>query len=294
MEAILHAASDPSDLLNLTDSNLPYRFDQIFSAKGFGAKRLAKKRLKLIKEIDPIVQRFLSDGERVQFVSWGSEYSFFDQYLMLLSSIFTNRLALVITNRRLLMIQLGSRRKVALLKKQLRFHAIDAFAKKTFGYIGFVLRTGKRFNIAGIPRKDRRAIKTLVAKGLSATRTDAPGLGTENLCPNCGNKVMGFPGRCNQCTQEFGSARRASWLSLAFPGLGSRYLGYKWLGALEIFAGLCWWSAFGLYVAFTLTRSSESVSWIGLAGIAAGVFVLCHVRKSWITRRLGFKGIYPA
>ena len=59
MEAILSSASDPSDLLNISDSKIPYRFDQIFTATGFGAKRLAKNRLKLMKAIDPHVQTLL-------------------------------------------------------------------------------------------------------------------------------------------------------------------------------------------------------------------------------------------
>ena len=73
MEAILSSATEPGDLLNVSDSRIPYRFDQIFNAKGFGAKRLAKNRLKLMKAIDSQVQNILTDGEKVQFVSWGVE-----------------------------------------------------------------------------------------------------------------------------------------------------------------------------------------------------------------------------
>ena len=40
MEAILNSASDPSDLLNISDSKIPYHFDRIFCAEGFGAKGL--------------------------------------------------------------------------------------------------------------------------------------------------------------------------------------------------------------------------------------------------------------
>lgn len=291
MEAILSSASQPSDLLNISDSNIPYRFDQIFSATGFGARRLAKNRLKLMKEIDPHVQAFLSEGEKVQFVSWGVEYSFVEQYLMGLWAHLINRRALVFTDRRILMIQISSRRKVLDLKTQLRYQAIDEFAKRTFGYIGFVLRNGKKLNLTGIPRKDRKAIKTLVSERLSATRADAPGLGIENLCPKCGNKVMGYPGRCNQCTQAFKSANRAGWLSLAFPGLGDLYLGHRWLGITEILGALFVWGA--IAVPFALTTFSEGGPWIVSAGVASGIFVFVHGTDCWITRRVGFKGIYP-
>jgi hypothetical protein len=291
MAAILSSASDPSDLLRISDSNTPYRFDQIFSATGFGARRLAKNRLKLMKAIDPLVQTFLSDGEKVQFVSWGVEYSFVEQFFMGLWAHLINRRALVFTDRRILTIQISSRRKVLDLKTQLRFQAIEKFATRTFGYIGLVLRNGNRFNITGIPRKDRKYIKEFVAGKLAATRKDAPGLGIENLCPKCGNKVMGFPDRCNQCAQAFKSANKAGWLSLAFPGLGDFYLGHRWLGFTEIIGAMFVWGAIAF--PFAWTTYSEGGPWIVSAGIASGVFVFVHGTDCWITRRVGFKGIYP-
>ncbi len=291
MEAILSSASDPSELLNISDSKIPYRFDQIFSAKGFGAKRLAKNRLKLMKAIDPHVQTLLSDGEKVQFVSWGAEYSFVEQFFMGLWAHLINRRALVFTDRRILMIQINSRKKVLDLKTQLRFQAIDRFAAKTFGYIGLVMRNGSRLNITGIPRKDRKSIKEFVSQKISATRADAPGLGVENLCPKCGNKVLSFPERCNQCGQAFKSANKAGWLSLAFPGLGDLYLGHRGLGTLEILGAMLAWGT--VAVPFAWTTFSEGGPWIVSAGVASAIFVFVHGTDCWITRRVGFKGIYP-
>ena len=291
MEAILSSASDPSDLLNISDSGIPYRFDQIFSAQGFGAKRLAKNRLKLMKAIDPHVQTLLAPGEKVQFVSWGVEYSWVEQYLMGLWAYLINRRALVFTDQRILMIQINSRRKVLDLKTQLRFQAIDKFVKRRFGYSEFLMRNGKKFTIRGIPRKDRKAIKSLVDERLSATRADAPGLGIENLCPKCGNKVMGFPERCNQCAQAFKSANKAGWLSLALPGLGDLYLGHRALGIMEILGALFAWGAIVCPLAWI--TFVEGGPWIVPAGVASGVFVFVHGTDCWITRRVGFKGIYP-
>ena len=291
MEAILSSASEPGDLLNITDSRIPYRFDQIFSAKGFGAKRLAKNRLKFMKAIDSQVQRFLADGEKVQFVSWGVEYSFAEQFLMGPWAYLINRRALVFTDQRILMIQINSRSRVLDLKTQLRFQAIEKFATRTFGYVGFVLRNGKKFNITGIPRKDRKAIKAFVSRRISETRADAPGLGIENLCPECGNKVMGFPNRCHQCGQAFKSANKAGWLSLAFPGMGDLYLGHRWLGVTEIVGAVFAWSAIAF--PFAWSTYSDGGAWIVAAGVAGGVFVFVHGVDCWITRRVGFKGIYP-
>jgi hypothetical protein len=291
MEAILSSASDPTDLIRISDAKLPYRFDQIFAAKGFGAKRLAKNRLRLMKAIDPHLRTILSDGEKVLLVSWGIEYSFMEQFFMGLWAHLINRRALIFTDRRILMIQINSRRKVLDLRSQLRYQAIDQFAKRTFGYVGLLLRNGRKFKLTGVPGKDRKAIKKFVADRISETRADAPGLGIENLCPKCGNRVMGFPDRCNQCAQAFKSARRAGWLSLAFPGLGDLYLGHRWLGGLEILGGLFAWGTIVIPLAW-LALGGES-SWLTPASAASGVFVFVHGTDCWITRRMGLKGIYP-
>jgi hypothetical protein len=292
MAAILSSASDPSDLLNISDANIPYRFDQIFSAVGWGAKRLEKNRLKLMKAIDPQLQTILADGEKVRFVSWGVDYSFVEQYFMGLWAHLINRRALVFTDRRIVIIQINSRLKVLDLKKQLRYQAIDKFAKRSFGYIGLILRNSKKFNITGIPRKDRKAIKALVSEKIAATRADPPGLGIDNLCPKCGNKVIHFPDRCYQCGQAFKSARRAGWLSLMFPGLGDLYLGHRGLGFMEIFGALVAWGAIVFPVG--LGAFVDGDTWVVPAGVAGAVFVLVHGSDCWITRRVGYKGIYPA
>ena len=291
MEAILSSASDPADLLNISDARLPYRFDQIFSAKGFGAKRLAKNRLQLIQTIDSDLQAILADGEKVMLVSWGVEYSFVDQFFMGLWAHLINRRAVVFTDRRILMLQINSRRKILDLKVQLRYQAIDKLIKRSFGYIGFTLRNGKKFKLSGIPRKDRKAIREFVAKKISATRADAPGLGIENLCSKCGHRVMGYPERCNQCAQAFKSARKAGWLSFAFPGLGDLYLGHRWLGCFEIAGALFAWGAIVAPLAWL--AFAENQSWMIPAAAALGVIVFVHGMDCWITRRMGFKGIHP-
>ena len=292
MEAILNSASDPSDLVNVSDSNLPYRFDQIFSAQGFGAKRLERNRLKLMKEIDPLVQRLLADGERVQFVTWGMDYTFLEQFIMGIWALLINRRALVLTDRRILILQIDTRRRALDLKAQLRYQAIEKITKGTFGYIAFTLRNRKKLVFSGVPGKDRKAIKAFVDEKLTLTRADAPVLGVENLCPRCGVRVRGFPERCNQCPQAFKSGKRAGWLSLVFPGLGDLYLGHRWLGLLEICGAALAWLV--ILIPFAFAAYTEGTSWTLPASVAAAVFLFVHGTDSWIARRVGLKGIYPA
>jgi hypothetical protein len=292
MQALLSSVSDPSDLSHISAASTPYHFDRIFHAKGFGAKRLEKQRLKLMKAIDGQVQRMLGEGEKVEFVSWGIEYSFAEHYFMGLWAQLINRRALICTSHRLLIIQINSKRKVMELKSQVRYQAIEKFARGTFGYLTLVLRDGKKLVLTGIPRKDRKPIKDLITGKLEAARADAPGSGRENLCPHCGHRVMGYPDRCNRCAGAFKSGSKAGWLSLAFPGLGDFYLGHRVLGVVEMLGAAAAWGI--VVVPTAIAATVEPGSYVELAVLGSVIFVFVHGVDSWITRRVGFKGIYPA
>ena len=295
MEAILRRVNDPSDLAHVAQPDLPYRFDQIFSAEGFGAKRLEKKRLKLMKAIDERVRTFLAEGEKVEFVSWGVEYSFAEHYFMGVWAQLLNRRAVIITNRRILLMQINSRNKVLQLKNQLRYTAITKFAKGTFGYLGLTLRDNKTLYLTSIPRKDRKQLRERIAAHMEATRAEAPAPGLENLCPHCGHRVLGLPERCSQCARDFKSGAKAGWLSMILPGLGDLYLGHRGLGVLEIMGALAAW-AFVVF-AFALGGGEEANGGLDVTGAIVGavlVFAFVHLPDAWITRRMGLKGIYPA
>ena len=291
MEAILRSVTDPSDLANVTRPDIPYRFDQIFSAEGFGAKRLEKKRLKLMKAIDERVRSFLAEGETVEFVTWGVEYSFAEQYFMGVWAQIMNRRAVILTNKRILLIQISSRNKVLQLKSQIRYTAISGFAKRSFGYMGLVLRDQKKLFLTGVPRKDRGQLKERIAAHMEAVRTEAPSSGMDFLCPHCGHKVVGMPERCSKCAKGFKSGAKAGWLSLIFPGLGDIYLGHKALGVMEILGALFAWAFFSVSLLFGEEGGVDPVT-IGV--VVTIVFCFVHLPDAWITRRMGLKGIYPA
>jgi hypothetical protein len=294
MEAILRSASDPRDLVNVRQSNLPYRFDQIFSAEGFGARRLEKRRLKLMQQIDERVRSYLAEGEFVEFVSWGVEYSFFESYFMGMWAYLLNRRAVILTNRRILLIQISSRNRVLQLKSQIRYNAVAKFARATLGYIGLVTRDKKTHYLMRIPRKDRKQLRDRIAAHVDAVRSEAPVSGRENLCPHCGHRVIGLPERCSRCAKGFKSGAKAGWLSLVFPGLGDLYLGHNLLGLVEILGALFGWGL--VAAAFLLPDEAGEVAEGGTAALvllSVIAFVLMHGTDAWVTRRMGLKGIYP-
>jgi hypothetical protein len=291
MQAILRSVTDPADLVRVSQPDLPYRFDQIFSAEGFGAKRLERKRLKLMKAIDEPVRAFLAEGETIEFVTWGVEYSLIEQYMMGVWAQLMNRRAVVLTNKRMLLVQISSRNKVLQLWSQIRYTAMAKLAGGSFGAVRVVLRDKKALHLTGTPRKDRKQLRDRLAAHMDAVRTEAPSPGRDHLCPHCGHKVVGLPDRCSQCARGFKSGARAGWLSLILPGLGDMYLGHKLLGAMEMLGALAAWAFFGF--ALLMGEGGAEIDPVGIGAVVTLVFCLVHLPDAWITRRMGLKGIYP-
>lgn len=294
MEAILRSVSDPSELARVQQAGLPYRFDQIFAARGFGARRLEKRRLKLMQQLDERVRSFLADGESVEFVSWGVEYSFLESYFMGIWAHLLNRRAVILTDRRILLIQISARNKVLQLKSQIRYTAIARFARATLGYLGIVTRDKKTHYLMGVPRKDRKALRQRIAARMEAVRSQAPVSGRENLCPHCGQRVIGLPDRCSRCAKGFKSGAKAGWLSLVFPGLGDLYLGHRLLGLVEITGALLGWCLVVLPFVLPGEKGQPIEGGVtALVLLAVAAFVVMHGTDAWVTRRMGLKGIYP-
>lgn len=292
MEALLRSASDPSDLVHVSDERLPYRFDRVFRGGGWWARRLDRARLKLLRSVDASVRPLLAPEERVEAVTWGIEYSLVEHWLMGLWSLLLNRRAILATDRRLLLLQIDSRRRVRELRSQVRFAAVQRVARGSLGVLSLALKDRSRLVLTGMPRRDRRGLREQVQRGVEAARALPPVAGRENLCPHCGQRVAGFPERCSQCAKGFKSGSRAGWLSLLLPGLGDLYLGHRGLGVCELGGALLLWAFFGTGLLTSLQGGELGAL---EAGVAAGfVFVLVHGADALITRRVGRKGIYPA
>jgi len=289
MEAILRNVTDPSDLAQIDASQLPYRLSEIFSLEGFGAKRLEKKRLKLMKQIDEQIRPFLIPDEEIDFVTWGMEFSTFETIFMGAWAQLLNRRAIILTNRRILLVQIDSRHRVRELKSHIQYRAIKKFARATFGYLGLIARDKKAHYLMGVPRKDRKRLRERIAARVEAAKTERPIAGRENICPHCGIVVVGYPDQCDRCSKPFKSGAKAGWLSLIFPGFGDFYLGHRALGVMEMLGAAFAWS-------FVFLISSEGSGERPTDAIVIAVIIalFVHVPDAFVTRHMGMKGIYPA
>jgi len=117
------------------------------------------------------------------------------------------------------------------------------------GFCQLTLVNGKKHKLSRMPSADRKYLHGFLngivtqaaggAGGGAGVSSALPGLrkgsdGLRHLCPHCFAAVPGKPAACPSCGGGIKSANNAAWLSLAFPGLGDWYLGYRWLAVMEM------------------------------------------------------------
>lgn len=244
MDPSLRQARRFEDLLALEKQDGPYVYAGIFSDAGFQARRLSKKKFRLLKRIDGHIQPMLRDQERVYYLTFGSSESFWQIHILGWVMHYINRRAIVLTDLRILFLQIDSRGRPRDLRSQLDLRAIETIKRTAFGNTKLILGNGKSALFTRLPKADRKSLRRIVER----VRTDLPESeavksGIEELCPYCYEVVAGRPTACPHCRKAFKSARRAGLLSLLFPGFGSIYLGH-WFAILEILAAAIIWLSF--------------------------------------------------
>ena len=289
MEASLRQARGFRDVLGSATSDGPYVYAGIFSDADFRARWLSKKKFVLLKSIDEQLRPMLREGERVYYLTFGSSAGLWESYFLGWITHFVNRRAIVLTDRRVLFLQIDWRIRPRELRSQLDLRAIEAIERRGLGKTGLVLRNGKQLVFSGLPGADRKALEKVV----TGVRNAQPGTGSsasgvEHLCPGCKEAVRGRPDACPYCGKAFRSARKAGLLSLLFPGLGYIYLGHWKFAILEIpFASAIWLGLLLPGPRGRLTAPEMLVGAILIVGLLHGSDAL----GAW---HIGKKGHYPA
>jgi hypothetical protein len=275
------------DLLGHPDPGAPYDFTAVFTAKTWGERRLSKRRFKLLKRIDPRIREMLEEGERVRCVTWGTAVSFWASYWLGWASYYLNQRALIVTDRRVLLIQIDSRRRARELRDQLRYQAIDEIKRTLLGNTKIKMRSGKTRLFSRVPGRDRAVLQQVLRDLRGKIGPDHAIEDIEHLCPHCFGVVKGYPKKCPSCAGAFKSSEKAGLLSLAFPGLGDLYLGHRKFGLFELLVALFVW------VSFWIPNPQYSRTALGLTLGAALLFAIVHGTDAIGTRYVARMGIYP-
>lgn len=292
MHQALQSARDFEDLLAPSSSHVPYDFSSIFSPEGMLGKRREKARFNMLKQLDELIRAVLDERETVRMVSYGVENSIIEQMFLGAMVYYLNQTAFVLTDRRLLLFQINSRRKPKTFIKQYRFDAIQQVSTGMGRSLKVKGTDGKTTAFARLPGKDGKRLAKFLQESLvpAGDRT-----GKENVCPSCYQPVKGIPDACPGCSQRFKSPRKAGLLSLLFPGLGDLYLGHAGFAAIELITGAFLWTAFTLSFMEPSAQTSAQTPPMSATGallVSAMLLVpFLHLPDAFTTWRIGCKGL---
>jgi hypothetical protein len=263
-----------------------FAYETIFDASSFWARRRSRKKFRMLKRIGPRVRRLLWHGEKVRYLMRARGTPFWARYLAGAAIGVLNRRALIVTDRRIILLQIGNRHRPGELVEQIRYAAVDSLTGTPFGSVRIRCATGGTVTLTNIPRADRAFLVRLIEFTRSQIPREESGL--EDLCSYCYKPVAGRPPACPHCRGAFKSVRRAALLSLVFPGIGDWYLGHHVIAAIEIAAAAIGWMwLIGL-------RLKSLVPAADIVAAAAVYFLVAHGTDALVTRQVARLGLYPA
>jgi len=287
MHRMLATVETFEELVRRGQDSTPYDYPTMFPADGFWARRASQKRLKLLKTIDEPLRAMLHPGERVLFLTAGAFYSFVESYFAGSIILYANRRAIVLTTERILLLQIDRGGRLRALRSQVGLRSIEAFSRTALGNSVLKLADGRRYTFAYVRRRDRKALSDLTPMAIARATAGGTGQGLEHLCPHCYVPVKNEPAACPSCGGAFKSRRKATLLSLLFPGLGMMYLGHPGIGAFEAFVGALIWFA-------NLTSPGVLTSLPVLITTVILIVLVFHGIDALVTRHIAGKGCYPA
>lgn len=286
MHPTLQYVERVEELLQRESTDTPYDFQNLFQADGYWARRIAQVRLHLLKQIDEPLRALLGPTERVLFITWGALYSPWESYFFGLER-FLNHWAVVVTNSRLVLLQIDLAGRPGELRSHILLRAIETVEHTVLGKTRIHLYSGKRYT-ANIRSRDRKVLVATVRNARASAVGETTAEGIEHLCPYCYVRVDGHPLQCPECGGSFKSAKKAGLLSLMFPGLGDIYIGHWRFGILEIIVAVLIW--------IVVLLPDPQTPLTAVEHLLAGLFVIAFVHgidaiSTWHVAR---KGHYPA
>jgi hypothetical protein len=265
---------------------------------GFFARRAKARRAKLLAGVADVLGRALAPGETVRYLARGVRY-WLREHLFGGAAVayYHNQVALVVTDRRLLLVQLGARGRAGDLKHEVALAAIRGAGRSFLSGWRVRLADGTKLAFTRVPAADRKRLEALFprATGPEAPRTSEASL--VPLCPACLRPVPGPVGATLTCPQEgcripFRDPRKAARLSAVVPGLGDLYLRHHVFGALE-FLGSMAMLAVGIAHALQAYVDGEAASLV-TAAVALAFFIgLPRLVDYRLTLHMGRKGLVP-
>lgn len=272
------AAEARRELETKLPADLKVDFDSFFPLlTGLGVKRQNNQRLDLLRRVAPVLVAALEADERVQWATEGTVNLWWEQMFMGIASALINRTAVVLTDRRLLLIHMRGKQPESFVNQVAR-----SAIRSVGGLFSTTLTLGRgRISLSGIPGHGKKGLKTLLTRNRSAAG------GVQHLCGSCYAVHASHTEVCDSCKTRCKSPTTAALRSLLLPGLGDFYLGHRALAVLEMMGAVATWLFFGLLVA----SSVEGGAVLVMATIALVAIGLGHGTDAALTLAQGKKGM---
>lgn len=280
ISAVVRRARRFQDLLAVRGGDGPYVFTRMFRESDRGERRRARRHFKLLKRVDGTIREIVKPPERVMFLTEASGLSFWERWVL------GWRRAVVLTDRRVVFLQLDSRRRPRLAHRQLAYGAVTGVDEGPRGGLEVSMRGGGTLTLRGLRTADGAALTEGIRSGARGSAHAPVPRGVEWLCPYCHVALEGRPRACPSCLRGF---RRSWWSalsSLAVPGLGNYRIGYRGFAVLELLAALGVWAA---YIARPDVGGMSEV-WSALA--PGWIFAVVHGGDAALTWHVARSGVF--
>ncbi|MCA9303369.1 MAG: hypothetical protein KC996_04540 [Phycisphaerales bacterium] len=279
------------DSLDRTDR---FNLDTLFPRKtGFLAKSDTKRRVTMLKSIEPRLDLLLYPGETIEYVASAVLNNWIDQYFLGIWSQTINRTLLVFTQHRAILLLSDSKGRAKQQAWQIPYNRLKKYGAAVWvGSVSFKLDNGKNYKFMGMKKQDRKNLKEYMQRRLSTPPEESIEFpnheARDPLCPGCWSPTPPKTHTCEHCDERFINPRTPALMSLALPGLGNLYLGHTVVAVVEMIG-----FAFVLLIATDIVVSDPSAWLYGILLVAfANTFdciaTMYIARKGLISRRHTF------
>lgn len=289
----IQSITTPNQLLELEANSTPYLFEEFIKVEKWRERRLSKRKLTVLKSVNPVVKNILRPEEQVFYICDGVRTSSLEQLFIGWVAYYYNHMAFVFTSERILLIHLRSRKKRGIYLGSIDYVNIRQTKSSLFGGFKLKFTNGKSLYFTRMPRADRKRVssymKSVLGESLPPKSKSSPGM--KHLCPSCYNELNEVVPKCPSCETEFKSPRKAAVRSLIMPGLGDLYLKSKVLGSIELFFMFWIWSGLIMGAMAEVEAGEDPAS---AYTVLLVFFLIVHPIDALKSYTMGKKGLIPA
>jgi hypothetical protein len=265
---------------------------------GYFGRRAKARRAKVLEGIADVLRKALAPGETIRYAARGVRYSLWEHFFGGSAvAQYHNMTAIVLTDRRLLLVQVDRRGRAADIKNEVPLAAIRRAGRASLVLLQLRLADGSKLSFTSMRGADRKRLEALLPRAGAepAAAGTAPSL--VPLCPACLRPVPGQVGATPVCPQPdcripFRDPRKAARLSTIVPGLGDLYLRHHFFGALE-FLGSMAMLAVAVNLALQAAVAPEPGALAGAGLLFLALVALPRVIDRRLTLHMGRKGLVP-